>query len=355
MKKKIIISIVILPIVIFLIVALCVALGHKHSYEITEILPSVEARGCTLYTCSCGHSYEENIVPALTPAQGLQYELNNDGASYSVIGIGTCEDVNINIPIEHEGKPVTQILEHAFADCVFIESITVSNKIDYIGQGAFMNCISLKEIRMGNSVSKIGSYAFSGCASLEKVTFNSSVSKIDSMAFEGCAKLESITLPEKITIISFGMFKDCSSLKCISLSKNIENIDLFAFEGCVSLEFIEVDDNNKFYQSIDGNVYSKDGKIFHIYAVGKNNEEFIVPNHVSTVKAAAFEDSKLKKIYVPSSVEIIENDAFKGCNLLEMICCEAESKPDAFGEYWNIYAKLGQKTEIPVVWGYKEN
>jgi hypothetical protein len=45
-------------------------------------------------------------VPA---SEGLEYELNEDGTSYSVIGIGTCEDTDIVIPSTYEGLPVTRL------------------------------------------------------------------------------------------------------------------------------------------------------------------------------------------------------------------------------------------------------
>ena len=47
-------------------------------------------------------------------SEGLEYSLNYDGASYSVVGIGTCEDDFVIIPPEYEGLPVTDIGDYAF-------------------------------------------------------------------------------------------------------------------------------------------------------------------------------------------------------------------------------------------------
>ena len=49
-----------------------------------------------------------------TPSEGLEFARNGLEDSYAVIGIGTCEDLDIVIPAKHEGLPVTTIGERAF-------------------------------------------------------------------------------------------------------------------------------------------------------------------------------------------------------------------------------------------------
>ena len=39
--------------------------SHTHDYKMEVIDPTCEERGCDLYTCYCGASYEDNILPAL--------------------------------------------------------------------------------------------------------------------------------------------------------------------------------------------------------------------------------------------------------------------------------------------------
>ena len=54
--------------------------------------------------------------------------------------------------------------------------------------------------------------------------------------------------------------------------------------------------------------------------------KFVVPDTVTCIKKEAFMNSlHLHEIYIPKSVEIIERDAFKGCENLE-IYCEDEPK-----------------------------
>ena len=47
-------------------------------------------------------------------SEGLVYKLNDDGESYTVLGLGECTDTNIIIPATYEGKPVTTIGNQAF-------------------------------------------------------------------------------------------------------------------------------------------------------------------------------------------------------------------------------------------------
>ena len=52
----------------------------------------------------------------------------------------------------------------------------------------------------------------------------------------------------------------------------------------------------------------------------------ILPHGLKKICEGAFQYSRLHRIFIPASVDIIENDAFKGCNDLE-IFCEGEPKP----------------------------
>ena len=51
----------------------------------------------------------------------------------------------------------------------------------------------------------------------------------------------------------------------------------------------------------------------------------ILPHGLKKICEDAFKYSRLHRIFIPASVDIIENDAFKGCNDLE-IFCEGEPK-----------------------------
>jgi hypothetical protein len=65
-------------------------------------------------------------------------------------------------------------------------------------------------------------------------------------------------------------------------------IRTYVFSGCTSLTSITVSGNNTVYQSIDGNLYTKDGTKFMRYASGKTSSSFAIPNSVTMIDFAAF-------------------------------------------------------------------
>jgi hypothetical protein len=106
----------------------------------------------------------------------------------------------------------------------------------------------------------------------------------------------------------------------------------YAFAGCVSLMNITVSQDNSVYQSIDGNLYTKDGSILMQYAIGKTATEFVIPTSVTTIERDAFAYcSNLTSVIIPTSVTTIEQYAFAYCsNLTSVIIPDSVTKLGAF-------------------------
>ena len=111
----------------------------------------------------------------------LKYEIKGDS-----ITITDCDEGasgKLEIPSTIEGKPVRTIGFGALANCVKVESITISKSVTQIETYAFQNCMNLFDIRIPDNVINIGFYAFSGCWKLEKITIGKGVKKIGDRAF----------------------------------------------------------------------------------------------------------------------------------------------------------------------------
>jgi len=261
----------------------------------------------------------------------------------------------------------------------------IASDIIYISSYAFYGCNAITSIEIPSAVSVVESYAFTDCSSLTSVKIASSSTKLSENAFSNCPVKEA-DVPAKHIM---SMPKD--SVESITINDN-ETVELFVLSSFPSLKSILVNENNEHYQSIDGNLYSKDGKTLVQYAIGKTATSFEIPNGITAIGHCAFYDcTSLESVIIPNTVTSISNGAFAGCkklcsvnipisvetilsgafndctaltsiiipitvtNIMESafagcsnlkIYCEAAERPDTWDEIWNY-------TNCPVEWGYK--
>ena len=225
---------------------------------------------------------------------GLEFEM----IDYSYV-VSMCETTseNIVIPETYKGRAVVAINASAFRGLVNIKSVTIPDTVTSIGSSAFKGCTSLTGVTIPDSVASIGYEVFYNCANLTSVTIGNGVTSIGERAFYGCSSLASVTIPDSVTSISSS-----------------------AFSGCSSLTRIDVDPDNAYYKSIDGNLYNKDGKTLIRYAPGKTDTTFSIPDGVTYMGVSAFEDcTSLTSVTIPDSVTSIRNSAFYGCSSLASV------------------------------------
>lgn len=251
---------------------------------------------------------------------------------------------SINLP-----DSITSIGESAFAQCTGIKEIHIPASLTEIKNYSFMGCMSIKSIEIPEGVTSIGMSAFDSCVSLANVKFPQSLKNIGSTAFTMCSALAEINLPDSVTHIGDYAFSDCTSVERVSISQYVEKIGAGPFYGCEKLVSIDVDENNPNYKSIDGNLYSKDEKTFIQYAMGKENVPFYIPDTVTIIGDSAFRGCRsLKNVIIPASVENVQAFAFFACSFDMNIYCEIQGEPSNWDKSWN-YSKL------EVYWGYDEN
>lgn len=242
-----------------------------------------------------------------TPEQ-FEYRVLNDGTAEITVYTGSASE--LTIPREIDGYTVTSIGDRAFEYCSSLRSVTIGNSVTKIDNWAFGKCSSLTSITISDSVVSIGDYAFCGCTRLTSITIGNSITSIGNSVFDGCLKLSEITIPEGVNSIADWAFNSCSTLTNVTISKSVKNIGPFAFYRCLKLSDITVDDNNNNYSSLDGNLYSKDRTKLFLYAVGKPDASFTVPDRVTTISNPAFVDAtNLKSVTIPKSVTRIDDYA----------------------------------------------
>ncbi|MBQ7761429.1 MAG: leucine-rich repeat domain-containing protein [Clostridia bacterium] len=123
-----------------------------------------------------------------------------------------------------------------------------------------------------------------------------------------------------VTEISKSAFENYEELTSVTIPSSVTSIDSYTFVTCKKLSAIIVKENNRTYKSIDGNLYSKDGKTLIRYAIGKKDTSFKIPNDVTALAHFAFANcANLKSITMPNSITSIGAYAFSRCTGISRI------------------------------------
>ena len=72
------------------------------------------------------------------------------------------ESSQAQVPADIDGYSVTGILDYAFYMDPIVESVVISNGIEYVGSYAFSECPNLTKVQFPRSVTEIGENVFSG-------------------------------------------------------------------------------------------------------------------------------------------------------------------------------------------------
>ena len=273
----------------------------------------------------------------------------------SVISIGSsafsgCNGLsNITIP-----SSVISIGDYAFSSCRNLTSITIPDSVASIGDNAFSYCNKLASITMSNGVATIGNYAFKNCISLKNITIPSSVMSIGKNAFEDCTVLSAVyitdidawcqikfsniysnplyyahnlywygllvtdaTISEGVTSIEDYAFSYCSSLTSITIPSSVTSFGHDALLACTGLTNIFIHETNQNYKSVDGILFTRDGKTLIKYPQGKSEKSYAISDGVTYIGDCAFKDcTALTIVVIPNSVASIGNCAFSNCSNL---------------------------------------
>ena len=180
-----------------------------------------------------------------------------------VAGCGS-EAVNVEIPKEIGGLPVTAIGTEAFQTCELAD-ISIPDSVQQVGEQAFWGCRYLKEITFPDTVSVIGSGALESCESLKTVRLPEGLEAIPSEMFMNCEQLTTVNIPETVTSIghlafmSSGVteatipenasvdgwaFQYCKELKTVKMGKGV-TFGHDCFQGCTSLTSVELPEDLK--------------------------------------------------------------------------------------------------------------
>ena len=254
---------------------------------------------------------------------GIVYKVSEDG-TYAMVTDCSIFLKNAVIMDTYEGLPVTTIATAALSYSN-IQSVVIPDSVTTIETFAFHRCYKLENVQMGKNVETLGDEVFESCSQLTSITLPDSLISIGRYAFYYCESLTSITIPDSVITLGDCVFQCCSNLANVQIGSSVTTIGEDMFSLCGSLSNISVNSENAYFQSIDGNLYTKDGTTFLQYAPGKQQDSFVIPDGVTTVSNHAFSHSHFLYLTIPQSVTTIKANAFEYFNDLRSISVDAEN------------------------------
>lgn len=348
-------------------------------YQLQEIGPSAFENCRNMTSLKLPHSCTIKIIPEYT-FRGCE-SLNKFVLPFQVEKIGDeafkgCKfskiTMSANEPGQEAGLPADDNLElanppalkklglHVFEECKSLTDVEgLPSKLETIGYGTFKNCSGLKHVTLPDSTSlkPLRYSTFEGCKALEWIdvrgystTFDSTdytynvesfkqdvrkhtdIGDVDSFYFigedSGCA-IHGVTSEYEIAF----MYRNGDFEKIIhdKENDNIKYTYIRDKNGAVSLDITGGTPSNVVIESYIG--------------------AFPITSISETFSSRLRDKSLLKSIQIPSSIETIEKNAFRGCSSLETVIFDDPEKvsigEDAFyTQYYTGNDKPSRLTEL---------
>lgn len=212
-------------------------------------------------------------------------------------------------------------------------TLTVSGKgniPDYVSGAPWSShSYNIERLVISEGITGIGEAAFYGCYYLTDVSLPDTLTSIGTAAFANCYDLETITIPKKVTTIKDYAFQSCK-LKSVTFPASLKSWSRLTFFDCKQLENIAVASGNSVYKSVDGVLFSKDGKTLYCFPAGKNVQRYSVPATVNTIGESAFVQAGVSSITIPGSVKTIKQSAFQSSAITSLSIPNSVTKIEEF-------------------------
>ena len=184
--------------------------------------------------------------------------------------------------------------------------------IEKIDTYVFCGRHDLKTIEIPKGVKALGHHVFTSCTNLVSVSFSSGVEEIGDHTFYGCKSLTTVHLPSTLQKICRAVFRECESLTSIEIPEGVKAIQsggpkTGAFYECKNLKSV---------------VFPSTLELIGEYAFcGCENLTTIeIPEGVTELAGFAFSGCKsLASVRLPSTLEKIRKNAFIGLESLTSI------------------------------------
>lgn len=187
-----------------------------------------------------------------------------------------------------------------------------------IGNKAFANATELTSIVIPYTVTRIGDFAFEGCTNLKSIVFPGIQPEMGNGTFFRCTTIETVTIGSDWRSINLSMFRWSDSIKHIYFPAKISKIQ--NFKKLKGLQTVSVDPNNNNFKSINGALYSYDGKTLYNVPRAATGTLIIAEGTTSISQGALIDCTAITRIIFPASIETLSfRETSRMINLAEVV------------------------------------
>ena len=149
------------------------------------------------------------------------------------------------------------------------------------------------------------------------VTIPDGVKKLGNGVFWDHPEIVRVTIPDGVTSLGGETFSDCTNLVNLTIPRGVSVIGDNPFCNCPSLT---LKNRSPDFFLEDGVLYDREKSRLIYYSMSNSASSFEIPNGVISIgKHAIHGCSALRKIIIPPSVAIVENNPFSSCPSLRLV------------------------------------
>ena len=225
---------------------------------------------------------------------------------------------------------VTRINDMTFMYAECINSVTIEDGVNEIGELAFFGCGHLARVSIPGSVSKVEYCAFYNCDDLVSLTLGEGVEMIEHYAFGYCEKLTDVSLPGSIKTLQNGVFYSCQGLKSVHLNEGLQSMNDWVFAECTSLEAVTIPASLNWLgycafaydEGLKSVAFESQSPTFDefVFYGCTSLEQVALPRALTAISYGAFSQCpRLASVEIPATVTAIGGGAFSNCSGLTRV------------------------------------
>lgn len=242
-----------------------------------------------------------DLAGSMSLPEGLKY----------VSGFSGTNITRINFP-----NSLKEIGANAFSDCQsFMCEVCFPAGLEIIGNYAFERAGITGNLVLPESLTKIGSSAFRSCYNLSgSLVIPSKIKEIPNYAFSSTG-FSNLILPDGLESIGEVAFGSSHIRGELRIPKGVKTIGSSAFQGTLISSVSSFPEDI----TITGGIFNDCKRLTGVIAL---------PEHWVSVPAGMFQGCEvLEGVILPKNIEVIEQNAFNRCYLLNTIECKAKQPP----------------------------